>query len=90
VIGLVCPVCGAECGFREIASYEREVRELWPARDGVVSVARFQCRGAVRYRTFSMLPYQLVPYHRYTLQSMILTVLLWREYWKDPAEPGTA
>lgn len=90
-IGLVCPVCGVACGYREIDPYHREARELWPPRSGMVPVARFQCRGtAGKYPTFSMLPYQLVPYHRYTLSSMIQAVLLWWEYWKDPGESGTA
>jgi len=90
VIGVVCPVCGGECGFREIEPYYREARELWPPRSGLVPVARFQCRGTQgRLPTFSMLPYQLVPYHSYTLGSMIQAVLLWREFWKDPGEAGT-
>jgi hypothetical protein len=37
-----------------------------------------------------MLPYQLVPYHRYTVESMITAILLWAEYCKDPDEVGTA
>jgi len=54
-------------------------------------VARFQCQGAKgSLPTFSMLPYQLVPYHRYTFRSMVMAVLMWREYWKDPEERGTA
>jgi hypothetical protein len=36
-----------------------------------------------------MLPYQLVPYHAYTLGSMVQAVLLWWEFWKDPVEAGT-
>jgi hypothetical protein len=30
-----------------------------------------------------MLPYQLVPYHRYTLESMVFALLLWRELCVD-------
>ena len=30
-----------------------------------------------------MLPYQLVPYHQYTLQSMVFALLLWRELFSD-------
>jgi len=37
-----------------------------------------------------MLPYQLVPYHRYTVASMVAALILWREYWREPGEPGTA
>jgi hypothetical protein len=90
-IGELCPVCGEVCGYREIGSYQREARELWPVREGIVPVARFQCRGTPgSLPTFSMLPYQMLPYHRYTLRSMVMAVLLWREYWKDPEERGTA
>lgn len=79
----MCPICGGECGYREIEPYYREVRELWPFRSGMVPVSRFQCRGtAGRFPTFSMLPYQLVPYHRYTIGAMVQALLVWREYWK--------
>ena len=91
MIGPVCPVCGGGCGYREIEAYFREVRELWPQRSGFVPVARFQCRGkreAGEYPTFSMLPYQLVPYHRYTLGSMVMAMLLWAQYRRDPDERG--
>lgn len=93
MIGPVCPVCGGGCGYREIEPYYREVRELWPLRSGFVPVGRFQCRGkgkAGKYPTFSMLPYQLVPYHRYTLGSMVMGMLLWAQYRRDPDERGTA
>ena len=91
VIGVVCPVCGAECGFRRISDYHREARELWPLRSGWVSVARFQCRGTPgRWPTFSLLPDFLVPYHKYTLKTMVMAALLWIEYWTDSEEPGTA
>jgi len=91
VIGVVCPVCVSKCGYRRISDYIREVRELWPFRVGWVSVSRFQCRGAPgRLPTFSMLPYQLVPYCRYTLGTMVHALLMWREFWKDPQKSGTA
>lgn len=87
----MCPVCGVECGYRKVAPYYREACELWPSRSGLVPVARFQCRGtAGKYPTFSMLPYQLVPYFRYTVESMVLALLMWREFWKDPQKQGTA
>ena len=73
----MCPVCGKSCGFSRIGSYARWVIELCPYREGMVMVARFRCgdgRG-----TFSMLPYQLVPYQRYTLESMVYALLLWRD-----------
>lgn len=77
VIGEVCPLCGGSGCWREITPYERGVVELFPFREGTVLVARFQCRAGKR--TFSLLPWQLAPYHRYTLESMLLAVLLWRQ-----------
>jgi len=50
---------------------------LFPYREGMVPIARFQCRSVKR--TFSLLPYQLAPYHAYTVDSMILAVVLWAE-----------
>lgn len=87
----MCPVCGGECGFREIDPYYREARELWPPRNGWVPVARFQCRGMKgKVPTFSMLPYQLAPYFRYTVESMVRALLIWCEFWKASGRPGTS
>jgi hypothetical protein len=77
VIGTVCPLCGREGGYREITAYEREAIELFPFRRGMIPVARFVCRDG--HGTFSLLPWQLAPYHRYTIESMVLAVLLWRQ-----------
>ncbi|MFO8073598.1 MAG: hypothetical protein R6V85_17195 [Polyangia bacterium] len=73
----MCPLCGQAGCWREIAPYERGVVELFPFREGTVPVARFQCRSTGR--TFSLLPWQLAPYHRYTVESMVLAVLVWRQ-----------
>jgi len=37
-----------------------------------------------------MLPYQLAPYHQYTMGSMVRALLLWWEFRQDPEESGTA
>jgi hypothetical protein len=51
------------------------VIELFPVyRTGEVLVARCQCR--TTRRTFSLLPHQLAPYHRYTVDSMVGAVVL--------------
>jgi len=44
----------------------------------MVLVARFRCGEGKG--TFSMLPYQLVPYQRYTLESMVYAILLWKDF----------
>jgi hypothetical protein len=77
VIGERCPLCGRTGCWREIAPYMRTAIELFPFREGKITIARFQCRE--RRRTFSLLPTQLAPYHLYTVESMILAVLLWSE-----------
>jgi hypothetical protein len=77
-VGAVCPICGTSCGYRPIPAYRRGVIELFPVyRKGEVLVARAQCRRTLR--TFSLLPHQLAPYHRYTVDSMVITlVVAWR------------
>jgi hypothetical protein len=91
VIGPVCPICGEACGYRRIADYYRTVKDLVSGRSGPVPVARFQCLGMEGSKpTFSMLPYQLVPYFQHTLESMVRALELWRSYWKAPESSGSA
>jgi hypothetical protein len=73
-LGTDCPICGGHDCWREIAPYERKVIELMPYREGIIVVARFQCR--VTGKTFSLLPYWLAPYHQYTVRSILLALLL--------------
>jgi hypothetical protein len=61
--------------------YKRTVIVLFPFCEDRVPIARFQCREQTR--TFSLLPYQLVPYHLYTVESMLLAVLVWCEIHKE-------
>jgi len=77
VVGERCPLCDQTGCWREISPYCRTVIELFPFRAGSVLIARFQCRKEMR--TFSLLPYQLAPYHQYTIESIILAVLIWSE-----------
>ena len=73
-LGTDCPICGGRDCWREIAPYERKVIELMPYREGIIVVARFQCR--TTGKTFSLLPYWLAPYHQYTVRSVLLALLL--------------
>jgi hypothetical protein len=73
-IGTDCPICGGNDCWREIAPYERKVIELMPYREGIIEVARFQCR--TTGKTFSLLPYWLAPYHQYTVRSILIALLL--------------
>jgi hypothetical protein len=87
VTGDVCPVCGKLCRFHRISPYERLAIELFPYREERIPVARFRCGSG--QGTFSMLPYQLVPYHRYTLESMVFALLLWWELREDEESSGS-
>jgi hypothetical protein len=74
-VGAVCPICGRSCGYRPIPAYRRWVIELFPVyRKGEVLVARCQCHTSLR--TFSLLPHQLAPYHRYSVDSMVVALAL--------------
>ena len=73
-IGESCPVCGKKGCYRRIGSYERGVIELFPFRMYTIHIARFLC--TTRKLTFSLLPHQLAPYHRYTIASMLQAVCL--------------
>mgnify|MGYP006971734242 CR=1 FL=1 len=68
--------------MRQITPYVRGVIELFPWREDEVSVPRFLCRK--RKLTVSLLPLALVPYHRYTLRSMMLALLLFHGIWGEP------
>jgi hypothetical protein len=61
-----------------IASY-RPTKGWWSIffpelRIEAIPVARFKCKK--KGRTFSLLPHQLAPYHRYTIASMLFAVAL--------------
>ena len=74
VIGKHCPICGQNDCYRKIYPYYRNVVTLFPWRSGSIPIARFQCRD--KLTTFSLLPHQLAPYYRYTIESMLLAMLL--------------
>jgi len=75
-----CPLCGGGGCIRQLTAYSRWAIELFPPSKMSVPVARFEC---VRLRkkdgkrhTFSLLPLELAPYHRYTLRSMLMALVL--------------
>lgn len=74
-MGPVCPICGNTGCYREITPYERNAIELFPKfRKELVPIARALCRNTSS--TFSLLPIQLIPYHQYTVDAVIRTLLL--------------
>ena len=77
-----CPLCGQRGCLREITPYSRGVMELFSWRTGDVLVARFLCRSSAK--TVSLLPLELIPYCRYTLQSIVMTLLFFHAVWGTP------
>jgi hypothetical protein len=82
VIGPACLICGRLNCYRRITPYRRTAIEVEPSVEGTVTrhqllIARFQCQ--LRLVTFSLLPIQLLPYHRYTVTTIVLLLLLAQE-----------
>lgn len=67
-------MCGHEDCYAPMAPYRRWAVELFPFRKGRVSVARFLCHR--KRATFSLLPEQLIPYFKYTVNAVVGTLLL--------------
>lgn len=77
-LGEQCPICGKINCYTQIAEYYRNAISLFPYKKGIIPVARFLCNSTGR--TFSLLPYQLIPYHQYTVDSIIGTLLTVHHY----------
>ena len=74
-IGPECPLCGGLHCCRQISPYLRYAIELFPEfKKKRIPVARFLCRKTGK--TFSLLPFQLIPYFQYTLSAVLGTLLL--------------
>jgi hypothetical protein len=70
-----CPICGKTDCFREITPSQRNAIELFPKfKKAPVPVARALCR--TTGKTFSLLPIQLIPYHQYTAETVMRTLLM--------------
>ncbi len=69
-----CPLCGDTDCWRGLTPYRRWVVDLLPFREEQIAIARFFCRNTKG--TFSLLPVQLVPYHKYTADSILFCLLL--------------
>lgn len=71
-----CPLCGGKDCARFIEYYYRGVIDEKGTYYKAFPVARYLCRGKgaaviVRHRTFSLLPYQLIPYVKYSIPFII-------------------
>jgi hypothetical protein len=71
-----CPICGGVGCVRFIGYYYRKMIDEKGTYYKKVPIARYICRGKggqkiVGHKTFSLLPYQLVPYIRYSIPFII-------------------
>jgi len=76
-----CPLCGGHDCAKFIGYYYRGVIDEAGTYYKAFPVARFLCRRkgstpVVRHKTFSLLPYQLVPYTKYSIPFIIKTLKL--------------
>ena len=67
-----CPLCGATDCAKFLDYYNRRVIDEKGTYYKAFPIARYLCNGkgkalAVKHRTFSLLPYQLVPYSKYSI-----------------------
>lgn len=74
-IGSDCPICGNTHPYRQITPYQRNAIDLFPEfNKELIPIARFLCQNSGK--TFSLLPFQLIPYWQYTVDAVIRTLLL--------------
>lgn len=71
-----CPLCGAEHCAQFIGYYCRGVIDEKGTYYKAFPIARYLCNGkgtalTVKHRTFSLLPYQLVPYSKYSIPFIV-------------------
>ena len=69
-----CPICGSSDCARFHKYYKRKVIDIDGSHYADFPIARFLCRN--RRLTFSLLPDQLVPYRKYSLELIILILQL--------------
>jgi len=67
-----CPVCGAAGCAKFLGYYYRQVIDEYGTYYKAFPLARFECYGlghvpSGSHRTFSLIPYQLIPYVKYSL-----------------------
>jgi hypothetical protein len=73
---LRCPICGAAGCAKFLEYYFRQVIDEYGTYYKAFPIARFECQGIGyvppgAHRTFSLIPYQLIPYIKYSLPFII-------------------
>jgi len=76
-----CPICGGRDCAQFIGYYERKVIDENGTYYARFPIARYKCQGKgsqkiVKDKTFSLLPYQLVPYTKYSIPFIIKSLKL--------------
>jgi hypothetical protein len=76
-----CPICGGMNCAQFIGYYVRKVVDENGKKYDDFPIARFLCnrKGTeviVNHKTFSLLPFQLIPYHKYCIDFMVKTLKL--------------
>lgn len=71
-----CPLCGGKDCAQFICYYTRKVIDERGTYYKAFPIARYLCKGrgkaqTIKHRTFSLLPYQLVPYTKYSIPFII-------------------
>lgn len=76
-----CPICGGMKCAQFIGYYLRKVVDENGKKYDDFPIARFLCNRkgtdiVVAHKTFSLLPFQLIPYHKYSIAFMVKTLRL--------------
>lgn len=73
-----CPICGAKDCAKFFTFYTREAVDEKGTYFKALPIARFKCCGKGRkmvfHNTFSLLPYQLIPYSKYSI-SFVMKII---------------
>lgn len=75
-VAVCCPICGAAHCAEFIGNYYRQVVDEYGTYYKAFPIARFECRGfgyvpPDSHKTFSLIPYQLIPYVKYSLPFIV-------------------
>lgn len=75
-----CPICGGNNCAKFIEYYTRPVIDENGTYYKYFPIARFKCYGKGKnkvstHKTFSLLPYQLIPYSKYSIEFIIIKTL---------------
>lgn len=77
-----CPICWATNCAKFLGYYYRGAVDKNGTYFKELPIARYECSGKgspkIGHKTFSLLPYQLIPYNKYSIEFMIRTMSYWK------------